>query len=86
MTHTLTLEVPDQIYRSILEKASESGKPIEEIVLDRLAKEMADDTFEKLIGSLDADVSDWADNHDKYIGLLPKIDNNITPDRPTRSS
>ena len=27
-----------------------------------------DDPFEKFIGSINSDIPDWADNHDKYIG------------------
>ncbi len=72
MTHSLTLEVPDKLYRSIVEKAAKNGKQIEEIALDRLAKdeepEIVDDPFDKFIGSLDTDIHDWADDHDKYIG------------------
>ena len=72
MTHSITVEVPDKLYRSIVEKAAKNGKQIEEIALDRLAKgdepEIVDDPFEKFIGSLHTDIPDWADNHDKYIG------------------
>ena len=74
MTHSVTLEVPDQLYRTLVEKASKKGKEIEEVALDRLSDEWPDDVvdpFEKFIGSLTAetaDIPDWADNHDKYIG------------------
>lgn len=72
MTYSLTLELPEAVYKNLVEKAAKSGKPVEDIVLDRLTNDvesdLIDDSFEKFIGSLRSDVPDWADNHDKYIG------------------
>ena len=71
MTHSLTLELPEKVYRNLAEKASKSGKRIEDFAADQLSNGdsgVIDDPFEKFIGSLHTDVPDWADNHDKYIG------------------
>ena len=71
MTHSLTLELPEKVYRNLVEKASKSGKRIEDFAADQLSNGDSvaiDDPFEKFIGSLHTDVPDWADNHDKYIG------------------
>ena len=70
MTHSLTLELPEKVYRNLAEKASTSGKRIEDFAADQLSNGdsvVIDDPFEKFIGSLHTDVPDWADNHDKYI-------------------
>lgn len=71
MTHSLTLEIPENIYQPLAEEAEAKGRKIEEIALAKLAKdepELMDDPFEKFIGSFRSDVPDWADNHDKYLG------------------
>jgi hypothetical protein len=61
MTHSLTLEVPENIYRSLADKASKDGKKIEEIALEKLAngdrRQMEDSSG-----------MDWANTHDEYLG------------------
>ena len=54
MTHSIVLEIPEKIYQSLAEKASKTDKKIEEIALERLAKDVAadDDEFEKLADEL----------------------------------
>ncbi len=54
MTHSIVLEVPENIYQSLAEKASKSDKKIEEIALERLAKDESfdDEEFEKLADEL----------------------------------
>lgn len=71
MTHSITFELPDAAYKRLVEKASKNGKRVEDFVAEQLANGDApavDDPFEKFIGSLETDIPDWADNHDKYIG------------------
>ena len=71
MTHSITLDLPETVYKKLVEKASKSGKRVEDFAVDQLSNGdsgVIDDPFEKFIGSLHTDVSDWADNHDKYIG------------------
>ncbi len=71
MTHSITLELPETVYKKLVEKASKNGKRVEEFAVDQLSNGdsgVVDDPFEKFIGSLHTDVPDWADNHDKYIG------------------
>lgn len=71
MTHSLVLEVPENIYQSLAEKASKNGKRIEEIALEKLAEdepEQINDPLDKFVGAFKSDVPDWADNHDKYLG------------------
>ena len=71
MTHSITLELPETVYKKLVEKASKNGKRVEEFAVDQLSNGdsgVIDDPFEKFIGSIHSDIPDWADNHDKYIG------------------
>lgn len=71
MTHSVTLEVPDQLYRTLAEKAAKKGKDVEEIALDRLSDEWPEDVvdpFAKFIGAFNSQIGDVGTNHDKYIG------------------
>lgn len=57
MTHSLTLEIPETVYQSLAEKASENGKKIEEVaaeILELLATDrpLSDNEFEKLADEL----------------------------------
>ncbi len=71
MTHSIVLEVPENIYQAIVEEAEAKGRKIEEIALERLAvkkpKQTAD-PLDKFIGSFDSKGMDWARRHDEYLG------------------
>lgn len=70
MTHSITLELPENVYRILDEEAKAKGRKVEEIALEKLengeTKEI-EDPFEKFIGAFRSDVPDWAENHDKYL-------------------
>ncbi len=71
MTHSLTLEVPENIYQPLAEEAEAKGRKVEEIALEILANgkpKPVDDPFEKFIGSFDSKGMDWARRHDEYLG------------------
>ncbi len=71
MTHSLTLEVPENIYQPLVEKAAAEGRKVEDIALEKLAngdEPQIEDPLDKFIGAIKGDVPDWADNHDKYLG------------------
>ena len=83
MSHQLVLQVPDEIYDPLTKTASESGKAPEELAVDWLAaasRHAAKDPVEKFIGALPSGVSDWATEHDKYLGqgLTESNDSNET--------
>jgi hypothetical protein len=70
MEHTLLLEVPEDVYESLLKMADLAGKSPEALVVQWLAKvarSMADDPVEKFIGIFSSHIPDWADKHDKYL-------------------
>ena len=54
MTHSLVLEVPENIYQPLAEEAEAKGRKVEEIALERLAKDEKsdDEEFEKLADEL----------------------------------
>jgi len=71
MSTTLTLEIPDQIYRPLLKKADKRGKTIDQIVIDWLGevvKDEQDDPLLQLAGAFSSDITDIGTNHDFYIG------------------
>jgi hypothetical protein len=54
MTHSLTIEIPEDIYRGIVNEAESKKRKVEEIALERLAKDelLGDEEFEKLADEL----------------------------------
>ena len=71
MGHTLTLEVPDEVYNPLLKTAEQTGQNPEELAIQWLAavvQTFSNDPLEKFIGALKSDIPDWADQHDKHLG------------------
>ncbi|MEO8073454.1 MAG: hypothetical protein ABI686_09410 [Acidobacteriota bacterium] len=71
MTHSIVLEVPENIYQGIVKEAESKKRKVEEIALERLAKDTPhgiEDPLDEFVGAFRSDVPDWADNHDKYLG------------------
>lgn len=71
MTHVLTLELPEQVYESLLRTANRQGQRPETVAVQWLAtasESQLDDPFEQFIGAFSSNVPDWADRHDEYIG------------------
>ena len=54
MTHSIVLEVPENIYQGIVNEAESKKRKVEEIALERLAKDekLDDEEFEKLADEL----------------------------------
>ena len=71
MVHTLILEVPEELYEPLVKTAVQSKQKPEELVIHWLKtafRHSEEDPVEKFIGAFTSNVSDWADQHDKYIG------------------
>ena len=65
------LEVPEDIYESLVKAAEQAGQPVEEVAVQWLSaanRDSVEDPFAKRIGAFASDIPDWADNHDYYIG------------------
>ncbi len=71
MAYTLTLEVPNRIYKILLEKASMVGKTPERVILEWVetaANEIDMDPLLNLAGIVTSDKTDVSLHHDDYIG------------------
>ncbi|OQY26698.1 MAG: hypothetical protein B6244_12750 [Candidatus Cloacimonetes bacterium 4572_55] len=71
MSTTLTLEIPDQIYRPLVKKADKRGKTLDQILIEWLGdvvKDEIDDPLLQLAGAFSSDIKDIGTNHDFYIG------------------
>ena len=71
MTHPVILQVPDHLYRALIEKATKQGKAIEDVAIERLSDDWPDDVVDPLdqyVGAFSSGIGDVAVNHDKYLG------------------
>ncbi len=74
MTHKLLLEVPEDVYMSLVETARQEGQSPELLAAQWLADVIRNgdlsegDPLDKWIGAFSGSTPGWADEHDKYIG------------------
>lgn len=71
MTRALTVEVPDQTYRLLHEKATRLGKAFEQFIIEGLgeiAKEEPEDPLLRLAGIFSSDIQNIGEEHDLHIG------------------
>lgn len=71
MERALVLEIPEQVYSSLLKTAEQTGRSPEEVATQWLletASTLADDPLERFIGFFNSTIPDWADAHDRYLG------------------
>ncbi len=71
MTHAMTLEVSQDVYDLLTERAQELGRPAEVVAAELLttaSQYLISDPMESLIGTLEIDVHDWGERHDYYLG------------------
>lgn len=68
--HTLTLELPDEIYQPLLHQAQRSASTPEALLTLWAAQavQTQEDPLLKLLGSIKTDVSDVSGKHDEFIG------------------
>ena len=66
MDHTMTLNVPEELYRSLVQRAEEAGQELESLavqILKTATEPGTDDPLEAFIGAFSSQGSDWADRH-----------------------
>ena len=71
MSHTLTLDIPESVYRSLVQKADEAGQAPEALAVQLLTTATHSETgdpLEEFIGAFDSRGVDWADQHDAHLG------------------
>ena len=70
MAHTITVEVPQDVYDSLLEAAEETGETPEQVAVQWLtqATQYSYDPLDDIVGAISSDIPDWGERHDYYIG------------------
>lgn len=72
MTHQLTLEVPDEIYQPLLQRAQATGQTVEAVATERLAESLRGTApgsrLRPLAGFWASNVPDAGLRHDDYLG------------------
>jgi hypothetical protein len=71
MNQALTLQIPEELYEPLVKIAQQKGQSPEEFAEQWLAasvQHFADDPLEPFIGSVQSNISDWTQNHDRYLG------------------
>jgi len=71
VSQILTLQIPEELYQSLIEIAQRRGQSPEEFTLQWLRvsiQHFTDDPLELLIGSVQSDIPDWTEHHDLYFG------------------
>ena len=81
MTQVLNLEIPQEIYPTLVEIARGRGQSPEEFALQWLMvsiQHFKDDPLEPFIGSVQSNIPDWTENSDRYLGEnLLKTEGNL---------
>jgi hypothetical protein len=70
MGRTLTIDVPEKGYQSLIQKAEQTGQPPEAVAVQLLATATqlrVDSPLEQLTGAFRSPDADWADQHDAYL-------------------
>ncbi len=84
MGHTLTLDVPEDVYESLLKTAEQTGQQPEALAvqwLTQATQQDARDPVEQFIGAFNSQGSDWVERHDEYLGRAAANRNQATQDR-----
>jgi len=88
MGRILQLEVPEEVYTSLVRSAEQMGQQPEAVAVRWLVaatEKLEEDPLEAFIGAFPSDVTDWGDEHDRYIGvaLLGPGENLSSDDSPS---
>jgi hypothetical protein len=70
MSHTFTLDIPEEIDEPLKKTAEQNGQSPETLAVQWLTvavQRLVDDPLEKFIGAFDSQETDWADHHDQYL-------------------
>ena len=75
MGHTLTLDIPEDVYQSLIQKAEQTGQQPEVVAVQWLATATqyhVVDPLEQFIGTFSSHGADWVDHHDTYLGVAAR--------------
>jgi hypothetical protein len=71
MTHQLTIEVSEEVFKPLLDKATASGRSPEAVASDLVAQGVFPQPGELLrrwAGAINSGIPDVAERHDEYLG------------------
>jgi hypothetical protein len=71
MSKTLSIELPDEVYQSLLQTAQRSGQSPEAIVSQWIVNQHqtpAPDPLDSFIGGFNSEIPDWTSRHDELLG------------------
>jgi hypothetical protein len=72
MTHALTIELPDEVYQPLVDRANAEGQSPESIALNLVAMAIKPPPRGALLrkwkGALNSGIPDLAERHDHYLG------------------
>ena len=74
MSKTITITLPDRLEQAITQARQDTQTTEEQMILQLLSQQLtplpdpATDPLLKLIGCINSDITDVAENHDYYIG------------------
>jgi hypothetical protein len=81
MGHTLTLEVPEDVYQGLIQQAEQTGQPPEAVAVQLLVtaiQRRGEDPLEQCISAFRSQAADWADRHDAYLGKAARDSVDLT--------
>lgn len=71
MERLLTLQIPEEIYKPLMQTAEQEGVEPETLAIEWLnigMQQLLPDPIEDFIGAFPSQVPDWIEKHDEYIG------------------
>ncbi|TAH51364.1 MAG: hypothetical protein EYC68_10610 [Chloroflexota bacterium] len=71
MERLLTLQIPEEIYKPLVQTAEQEGVEPETLAIEWLSvgmQQVLHDPIEDFIGAFPSQVPDWVEKHDQYVG------------------
>ena len=71
MSKTLSIELPDEVYQTLLQTSQRLGQSPEVMVCQWILNQHSSQVTEPLdafIGAFNSDIPDWTSRHDEYLG------------------
>lgn len=71
MGYALVIEIPEDLYQPFIKTAEQSGHTPEQLATNWLVaniRQAQQDPLEQYFGMFRSDVTDWVDEHDRYLG------------------
>ncbi len=81
MSKMLSIELPDEVYHTLLQTAQRSGQSPEALIQQWIVNQhqtQLSDPLEPFIGAFHSGIPDWTSRHDDYLGAA-LLDPHDTP-------